>query len=280
MCVYRLVGSRRRGATRIEINRASPLLPFARGSPRRIVDRRTEPLPGRKFISRGPDPPNSPRFEPTNYFLVAQVSRRGCKPQPPLEIAGIRAAVPLTFELHEYSRPNDHREGPFIHSLVYTRFRAFFAVFFPLPPPRIASISATGSPWDQSWNFQSSMVRASEIKLTRGSRTGEQEVWIPSSILLAIFISTPFIPFPFISSLLFNRRSNFLHDFSNFSKHACRNDQSKRERSRDFARGRMEIGDDTRSRFNYHVPLDGRVIISAVRVGRGEEKEGNIRSPG
>lgn len=42
----------------------------------------------------------------------------------------------------------------------------------------------------------------------------------------------------------------------------------------------MEIGDDTRSRFNYHVPLDGRVIISAVRVGRGEEKEGNIRSPG
>lgn len=199
MCVYRLVGSRRRGATRIEINRASPLLPFARRSPRRIVDRRTEPLPGRKFISRGPDPPNSPRFEPTNYFLVAQVSRRGCKPQPPLEIAGIRAAVPLTFELHEYSRPNDHREGPFTHSLVYTRFRAFFAVFFPLPPSRIASISATGSPWDQSWNFQSSMVRASEIKLTRGSRTGEQEV---SSILLAIFISTPFIPFPFISSLL------------------------------------------------------------------------------
>lgn len=269
MCVYRLVGSRRRGATRIEINRASPLLPFARRSPRRIVDRRTEPLPGRKFISRGPDPPNSPRFEPTNYFLVAQVSRRGCKPQPPLEIAGIRAAVPLTFELHEYSRTIIERDR------LYTRsYTLAFVLSSPSSSPsRIASISATGSPWDQSWNFQSSMVRASEIKLTRGSRTGEQEV---SSILLAIFISTPFIPFP----PSFNRRSNFLHDFSNFSKHACRNDQSKRERSRDCARGRMEIGDDTRSRFNYHVPLDGRVIISAVRVGRGEEKEGNIRSPG
>lgn len=33
----------------------------------------------------------------------------------------------------------------------------------------------------------------------------------------------------------------------------------------------MEIGDDTRPRFNYHVPLDGRVIIS-VRVGRGEKR--------
>lgn len=275
MCVYRLVGSRRRGATRIEINRASPLLPFARRSPRRIVDRRTEPLPGRKFISRGPDPPNSPRFEPTNYFLVAQVSRRGCKPQPPLEIAGIRAAVPLTFELHEYSRPNDHREGPFIHSLVYTRFLRRL-----LPPPsspyrvNFRDRLALG-PKLEFPKFDGSSIR-DKIDQRVANRRTRGVVHFIGHLYIYSFYSLPFYLFP----PSFNRRSNFLHDFSNFSKHACRNDQSKRERSRDCARGRMEIGDDTRSRFNYHVPLDGRVIISAVRVGRGEEKEGNIRSPG
>lgn len=270
MCVYRLVGSRRRGATRIEINRASPLLPFARRSPRRIVDRRTEPLPGRKFISRGPDPPNSPRFEPTNYFLVAQVSRRGCKPQPPLEIAGIRAAVPLTFELHEYSRPNDHREGPFIHSLVYTRFRAFFAVFFPLPYRVNFRDRLALGPKLEFPKFDGSSIRdkIDQRVANRRTRGVDTVVHFIGHLYIYSFYSLPFYLFP----PSFNRRSNFLHDFSNFSKHACRNDQSKRERSRDCARGRMEIGDDTRSRFNYHVPLDGRVIISAVRVGRGEKR--------
>lgn len=139
-------------------------------------------------------------------------------------------------------------------------------------PSRIASISATGSPKLEFPKFDGSSIRdkIDQRVANRGV------VHFIGHLYIYSFYSLPFYLFP----PSFNRRSNFLHDFSNFSKHACRNDQSKRERSRDCARGRMEIGDDTRSRFNYHVPLDGRVIISAVRVGRGEEKEGNIRSPG
>lgn len=80
VCVYRLVGSRRRGATRIEINRASssPSLPtLARRSPRRIVDRRTEPA--ENLFHGAPTRETRLVFEPTNYFPVGQVSRRGCK---------------------------------------------------------------------------------------------------------------------------------------------------------------------------------------------------------
>lgn len=62
-------------------------------------------------------------------YLVADV-----KPQLPLEIAGIRGAVPLTFELHEYSRPKrSSREGPYVYTLGRIYILAFFSVFFSLP---------------------------------------------------------------------------------------------------------------------------------------------------
>lgn len=210
MCVYRLVGSRRRGATRIEINRAFPLLPFARRSPRRIVDRRTEPLPGRKFISRGPDPPNSPRFEPTNYFLVAQVSRRGCKPQPPLEIAGIRAAVPLTFELHEYLAERSSR------GTVYTLARIHSLSCFLrrlLPPPsspyrvNFRDRLALG-PKLEFPKFDGSSIR-DKIDQRVANRRTRGIVHFIGHLYIYSFYSLPFYLFP----PSFNRRSNFLYDF-------------------------------------------------------------------
>lgn len=140
MCVVylRLVGSGR-GATRIEINLASSSFhDDCRIGRRTIVGGWRIYFETRLVSSRT-----------TKYFLVGRryrvVCRRGCKPRPPLEIAGIRAAVPLAFELHEYSRRNDDREEACTHSLVHTRFRAFFAVF---------PISTTPSSWDQTWNFE------------------------------------------------------------------------------------------------------------------------------
>lgn len=214
MCVYRLVGSRRRGATRIEINRAS-----SSSSPLRATtaeaDRRSEN--GAENLFHGA-PTRQTRLVSSQRIIswLAKYSRRGCKPQPPLEIAGIRGAVPLTFELHEYSRPNDHREGPYVHARSCTL--AFFAVFFSLSlslpllslPYRVhASISSTGSLWDQSWNFQSSMVQASDAinrdKIDQGvtkKRCGYRRP--PFYLfLLAIFISTlyRFPPLLFLSSI-------------------------------------------------------------------------------
>lgn len=117
--------------------------------------------------------------------------------------------------------PNDHRERDRVYTLGRIYILAFFSVFFSLPPSsqyRVhASISTTVSPWDQSWNFQSSMVQASgdlggggRIKLTKESRRrGVGTV----AILLATFISA--FPFYFFPPL---RIFSTGHDFSNLSK--------------------------------------------------------------
>lgn len=121
----RLVGSGR-GATRIEINLASSS--FHDDDCR--TGRRTG-CGGPANLFRGARLETRLVSSRTKYFLgrPSRVVCVGCKPRPPLEIAGIRAAVPLAFELHEYSRRNDHREEACTRSLVHTRFRAFFAVF-------------------------------------------------------------------------------------------------------------------------------------------------------
>lgn len=116
--------------------------------------------------------------------------------------------------------PNDHRERDRVYTLGRIYILAFFSVFFSLPPSSYrvhASISTTVSPWDQSWNFQSSMVQASgdlggggRIKLTKESRRrGVGTV----AILLATFISA--FPFYFFPPL---RIFSTGHDFSNLSK--------------------------------------------------------------
>lgn len=116
-----------------------PLFPPRRGDRRggSSIGERSRP----KIYFTGPRPAKLASFSSQRIisrlakYLVADV-----KPQPPLEIAGIRGAVPLTFELHEYSRPKrSSREGPCVYtrSYIYPRFLLRFLLSPSSPCPRV-----------------------------------------------------------------------------------------------------------------------------------------------
>lgn len=149
-----------------------PLFPPRRGDRRggSSIGERSRP----KIYFTGPRPAKLASFSSQRIisrlakYLVADV-----KPQPPLEIAGIRGAVPLTFELHEYSRPKrSSREGPCVYTRSYIYILAFFSVFFSLPPPRIVSTRQFPRQFRPGTKVGISKVRWSKHLVTWGEEGG------------------------------------------------------------------------------------------------------------